>query len=191
MKMKRWCLTLLFVAASGTAGLLLAAKVWDPAPEISPPQITSPQPGTVVAPGTEVTCTCDEGSDLDTWTDGDEQGTDTDDMNREEFPHWYASGGSWKNDDNVGTQVTWVAPDDPGTCSLQVCDNDLPKEIGQGESGDRDDPFPGYSDEQEIHVADVESVTLLPFQQQWQGVNRQSDLQETGDSKMIFPGVPV
>ena len=118
------------------------AEVWTAAPAPTPPTITAPSGPTMLMPGETLTCTCTRGSDKDTLGGSAcEPGVQYDDVmaTNGDYPEWFASGGSWLNDNNKGTSVVWVAPADPGIYSIWVKDDDLPTAIIPPHTGSRND----------------------------------------------------
>ncbi len=56
----------------------------------------------------------------------------------ENYPLWTATAGSWKDGDNIGTSVEWIAGG--YEVSISICENDLPYSKPEGDWGVRDDP---------------------------------------------------
>ena len=89
----------------------------------------------------EVEFSCSRAGDLDKkMQNGQIIGYFPDSMaSADSHPRWDCSEGSWKDDDNIGTVVTWIAPGSPGEVTIDLYEEDLPSSIPPGEGGSRND----------------------------------------------------
>ncbi len=117
---------------------IVLACVWYPHTAIQCSGITAPDSGKGYACNSEVTCSVATPSDTDKRVAG-ETTYPADTFNGENAFVWTCGGGSFKNGDNKGQTVTWIAPNSPSSSvTITVTIND-DAQIPQGESGDRDD----------------------------------------------------
>lgn len=91
--------------------------------------------------GADVQFMCSRASDNDERCpkDGGSWETVADSMSSN-HPRWTATAGSFKNGDNRGTIVHWIAPDsETSNITVRMYEDDLPNAIGECDSGTRDD----------------------------------------------------
>jgi len=118
-----------------------AEIVWDVDTPIWGGKISSPPDNGVYLCGASVTCEASRGSDTDHWCDTTtgQEGFPPDAM-LPGYPFWTATAGSWKDGDNSGASVQWIAPDIRTTnITLKIYDDDLPNSIPPWDSGTRND----------------------------------------------------
>ena len=125
-----------------TPQLLHAAK-WSPDTENYPIQcagITAPDNGKGYACNSEVTCAVADPTDTDKRTADGEDTYHDDTFNDDDAFVWTCGAGSFKDGDNKGQSVTWIAPNSPstGVTITVTIDDDAIKP--PGECGSRDDP---------------------------------------------------
>jgi|GEM_PF-2671056 len=130
----------------------VVAKDWKAEPAIEGGELVKPQDQTaspatpavvLVKTSSEVDCEVTEATDKDSWKEGDDEGDDDDTIKYK----WTASGGGFVTDANptgdapfAETRTAkWKAPDEPGDYTLECTIDDLPKELGENETGSRDD----------------------------------------------------
>lgn len=126
-----------------------AARDWSPEPDMSgDPEIDGFPDNELVRINDEVDLSCAWVDDDDAWEDEEEEeeGEDGDLITYT----WECTAGTWKNGENTGVTVTWIAPATPseavGDVTFTVTASDA-AEIPSGDTGDRDDdPNPSHSE---------------------------------------------
>lgn len=135
-------LIIIFVVTVLFSNMSQAAKDWDiHTSYTSGGDIYSPVNSGNYLCGARVTFSCTRASDEDYWYDASSCTGDTewDDMSPN-YPQWTASAGSFEDGDYRGTVVFWIAPNtDTSGIYVSIYEDDLPYDIPDGETGDRDD----------------------------------------------------
>ena len=120
---KRWMRkvigwSLSFLAALGIGWLVVLGVEYDPYTAITSVSITSPSEGTIWCAGAQHTVGCSTANDTDC-------NKDTGQLEDDSVTHyWTCTGGSFANNDNIGTSVDYVCPATGGTKTLTVYADD-------------------------------------------------------------------
>lgn len=117
---------------------------WYPDTGITPGTITAPAAGTAWAVNSEVACSISSATDNDKRHDPAATPQDTypaDTFNKDDAYVWSATAGGFKNGQNKGQSVTWVAPSSPSAVNgiTIKCTMKDDAEVPTGEQGSRDD----------------------------------------------------
>ncbi|MBN2588855.1 MAG: hypothetical protein JXA96_03255 [Sedimentisphaerales bacterium] len=136
---------------------LQASKVWDVGDPIQAGTISSPVFLGRYLCGSSVDFSVSGTNDYDHWCDPIAGTEDTErDTLSLSYPIWTASAGAWKDGDNVGEDVVWLAPNSYTTdIDVNMYDNDWPYSIPDEEDGTRDDL--------EIHVSKHRISAIKPY----------------------------